>query len=140
MADDPVTSLLDREAIRSLMDRYCLALFKADVDLMLSLYWPEAYEEHGDYRGPATGFVAHFAPILRDRVSTVATLSYRQMDMASPTEASAHGFGHIVVVTGPTADVKTALVVTRYEDVLQKRDGEWRIIRRKADMVTKRAI
>jgi hypothetical protein len=125
MADDSVKSLLDREAIRSLMDRYCLALFKADVDLMLSLYWPEAHEEHGDYSGPATGFVAHFAPVLRARVSTIATLSYREINLAPPTEAS---------------DVKAALVATRYEDVLQKRNGEWRIIRRKADMVAKRAV
>jgi uncharacterized protein (TIGR02246 family) len=140
MADDSVKSLLDREAIRSLMDRYCLALFKADVDLMLSLYWPEAHEEHGDYSGPATGFVAHFAPVLRARVSTIATLSYREINLAPPTEASAIGFGQIVVVTSAATDVKAALVATRYEDVLQKRNGEWRIIRRKADMVAKRAV
>ena len=121
------------------MDRYCLVSFEADADKLPSLYWPDAYEEHGDYKGPAAGFVA-FAPILRERVSTVASLSYRDIAFTSPTEATAMGFGQIVVVSGSPSETKTALVATRYKDLLTKRDGEWRIVRREAGMIAKREI
>ena len=140
MADDLSASLLDGQEIRGLMDRYCLALFNADAELLLSLYWPDAVEEHGEYRGTAAGFVAHFTPVLRARIGTVATVSYRSIDFTSPTEAVAFGFGHIVTVAGPANDANTALIATHYRDELQKRDGEWRIVRRKADMLVKRAI
>jgi hypothetical protein len=75
------------------MDRYCLALFEADADKLPSLYWPDAYEEHGDYKGPAADFVAFFAPILSERVSTVASLNCHDIAFTSPTEATAMGFG-----------------------------------------------
>lgn len=137
MTDISASSLHDREAIRGLMDRYCMALFGADAGLLLSLYWPEAHEEHGQYSGPAAGFVEHLAPILRGRRSTVANLAYRRIELVSPTEATAFGFGHIFVVPGEGAGTGSALAATRYEDRLEKRDGEWRIIARKADMVAR---
>jgi SnoaL-like domain len=89
----------DREAIRDLMDRYCLSLLRSDSDQLLSIYWPGAHEEHGEYSGPVEGFVEQFAPKLRERISTVATLRYQEISFVSDTEAKADGFGHITVIT-----------------------------------------
>lgn len=140
MTDAFVTSLLDRDAIRGLMDRHCLALFRADAKLMHSLYWSDAYEEHGDYKGTAEGFVEQLAPILWQRISTVACLAYRDIDFVSSTEAEAHGFGHITIVSGPSEAPTSALLATRYDDLVEKRDGEWRIRRRKASLIFKREL
>ncbi|BCH32344.1 hypothetical protein MesoLjLc_42740 [Mesorhizobium sp. L-8-10] len=140
MTDVSVTSLLDRDAIRGLMDHYCLALFAADARLLHALYWPGAHEEHGDYRGTAEGFVEQLAPNLRQRISTVACLAYRTIDFVSSTEAEAHGFGHITVVSGPSEARTSALLATRYDDLVEKRDGEWRIRQRTASLIFKREL
>lgn len=140
MTDPDITSLLERDAIQRLMDQYCHALFEASEDALLSLYWPDATEHHGDYKGTAAGFVQHFLPILKGRVRTVANLRYRKINLLSATAAEATGFGHIVVVTKAAEGVDAALVATQYHDTLQKRDGAWRISHRSAGMLARRAI
>lgn len=122
------------------MDRYCLSLLRADPDQLLSIYWPGAHEEHGDYSGLAEGFVEWFAPKLRERISTVATLSYREISFVSDTEARAEGFGHITVVAESGGERTTTLLATRYEDMLEKRGDEWRIRQRRAGPIFKREI
>src|SRR5215467_9672834 len=48
--------LLDREAIRLVLYRYCRAIDRRDGPLLDSVYWEDAYEWHGGYRGSAAGF------------------------------------------------------------------------------------
>ncbi|MGX5805501.1 nuclear transport factor 2 family protein [Bradyrhizobium sp. Arg314] len=140
MTAQSIKNHIDRDAIRALMDRYCLSLFRADASQLLSIYWPGAQEEHGDYSGPVEGFVERFAPALRARVSTVASIRYQEISFVSETEAKAAGFGHITVLTGNGEETTTALLATRYEDTVEKRGIEWRIRQRRAALIFKREI
>ena len=51
-----LTGLLDREAIRDCMYRYCRGIDRADEAALRSAYWPDATDQHGRYSGPVEGF------------------------------------------------------------------------------------
>lgn len=53
-----LTELLDREAIRDCMYRYCRGIDRADEGALRSAYWPDALDQHGRYSGPVEGFFA----------------------------------------------------------------------------------
>ena len=54
---DALQSLLDREAIRECVFRYCRGIDRLDEAALRASYWPDATDCHGAYRGSATGFV-----------------------------------------------------------------------------------
>src|SRR5262249_46053549 len=56
MQQRAIEDMLDREAIRSLLSRFCRAIDRRDAELLATVYWDDAYEWHGAYRGPAAGF------------------------------------------------------------------------------------
>jgi hypothetical protein len=57
-------ALLDREAIRDCLFRYCRGIDRADEAILRSTYWPDATDCHGAYRGSADGFIAQAIPRL----------------------------------------------------------------------------
>jgi len=48
--------LLDREAIRDCLYRYCRGIDRADEAALRSAYWPDGTDDHGKYNGSAEGF------------------------------------------------------------------------------------
>jgi|SRR5690554_2976733 len=58
MSPDSLQQLLDREAIRDLIWRYCRAVDRRDFTALRELYHEDAMDEHGGmYHGPAAGFI-----------------------------------------------------------------------------------
>ena len=49
--------LLDREAIRDCLHRYCRGIDRMDEACLRSVYWPDGTDRHGPYQGSAQGFV-----------------------------------------------------------------------------------
>jgi hypothetical protein len=58
-------TLLDREAIREAMARYCRGVDRLDADLIKSAYHPDAFDDHGPFKGLRDEFVAWVVPFLR---------------------------------------------------------------------------
>ena len=118
--------MLDRDAIRQVVERMARGLDRVDNDLVLSCYWPEAIDDHSHFVGDPHGFVAY-----ADRM----TLSY---------ESCQHGLlTHNCELSGDDAHAETYYLFTaiaanpphfmstgRYIDHFQKRGGEWRILNR----------
>jgi hypothetical protein len=123
--------LLDREAIRSVLYRYCRAIDRRDAPLLESVYWDGANEWHGGYRGSAAGF--------------------RELAMQGPGsfEVMRHSLGTINIdLDGDVAYSEAYFVASgvlrerrdgermlrvhegRYLDKFERRRGEWRITRR----------
>jgi hypothetical protein len=48
--------LLDKEAIRDCLMRYCHGIDRCDEDLVRRVYWPGATDDHGMFSGPASDF------------------------------------------------------------------------------------
>jgi len=124
--------LLDREAIRHCLMRYCRGIDRMDEELVLGVYWPEAVDEHLEFSGSPREFVAWCMPMMRE------------MDQTS------HMIGNIlIVIDGHRADVESyfqafhrlragdgqdardLVVGGRYLDCFERRDDEWRIARRR---------
>jgi hypothetical protein len=71
MIDDAVVrELVDREKIRDCLARYSTGVDRCDAEMLLSSYWPDARDEHGEFKGTAEEFVAWVIPQLKRFVYT----------------------------------------------------------------------
>ncbi len=61
-----IQSLLDREAIRECIFRYCRGIDRIDEAALRASYWPDATDRHGPYQGTATQFIEAALPKLRE--------------------------------------------------------------------------
>jgi hypothetical protein len=51
-----VRETADRQRVNEKLFLYCRACDRLDLELMETIFWPEAIAHHGDYSGPAEGF------------------------------------------------------------------------------------
>lgn len=126
-----IQALLDREAIRDCLMRYCRGIDRCDEAALLSVYWPEAIDDHGLVKGNALAFAETVLPSLQQR-----------------HEVTAHFLGNILIeLDGPIARVETyfqayhrfkqagsapfdVILGGRYIDRMEKRGGAWKIAHR----------
>ena len=122
--------LADREAIRDVLLRYCRASDRVDEELLRSVYWPDAEDDHLEFSGGREAFIEYCSPILtamRYNMHTVGNM--------------------LIVIDGARADVETYFIGYhsvpdeqgrrmdsfsggRYLDNMEKRGDEWRIRKR----------
>lgn len=147
-----VRELWDRDSIRRLLYTYCRAIDRGDPELLKSVYHPDAIDAHGSFVGNAH----EFAEFILKRLPEHTT--YRQHIVMNPiidldgdraiSEASNVGihrvpggwdfvvqyFGEAYAArareTGQVDVDHEFIIGGRYLDVLEKRDGVWRILRR----------
>ncbi len=121
--------LADREAIRDVLMRYCRASDRADEEMLRSVYWPDAHDDHLEFSGSVEEFIAYSIPILR-------AMRYNM-----------HMIGNVLIcIVGEKADVETyfqgyhsieqdglrrdVFAAGRYLDNFERRGQEWRILKR----------
>lgn len=117
----------DRAAIHACLLRYTRGVDRHDRALMLSAYWPEAFDEHGVAEGAAADFVDW-------------ALGWHAEHQTRHQHIIAN---HTVEIDGEVAHGETyyifwgenrvgppTLAFGRYIDRFQKRAGEWRIAHR----------
>ena len=137
MTIDPGTpptpeNIADRMAITDILHNHCRGLDRQDSSLLKTCYWPEAEVDYGSYRGPAQMFAELVVGALGD--------SY---------ELTRHCIGNILIDLGDdTARVESYVnadhlhngaalemcFAGRYLDLLEKRDGQWRVLHRQVVM------
>jgi ketosteroid isomerase-like protein len=127
----PLEELLDREAIRCLLYRFCRAIDRRDAELLATVYWDDASEWHGAYRGPAAGFreLATGGPggfeVMRHTLGTI------NVDLAGDHASSEAYFVASGVPRAHHGEPRMLRVHEgRYLDELERRGGEWRIVHR----------
>ncbi|MDB4872945.1 MAG: lumazine-binding family protein [Massilia sp.] len=127
---DAVRELQDREQIREVLARYSRGIDRLDEDLIRSVYHPDAYDDHGPFKGGPEEFIAWIVPFLR----------------AEYTTSSHHMTTQSITLDGDAATVETYAIVvqdkirdgvrlqstahSRYSDRMERRNGEWRIAHR----------
>lgn len=118
--------LVDRNEIWRVMQKYGRGLDRLDKPLVLSCYWEDAIEDHGNYVGHPSDFIDW---------ADQSTLSF---------QSSQHGLlNHSCDLQGDDAYCETYYLfvgvgsalphhmsIGRYIDHFQKRNGEWRIANR----------
>ena len=124
-----IENLLDKEAILSLVQRYCRAADRRDYALMQSLYHDDAIEDHGSFfNGLAKDFLSQLpaiqAPmqILAHHITTCNIVFNKHN--ASQAEGEIYVLAlHQVQTENGLIDV---MISGRYLDRYEKRDGQWK--------------
>ncbi len=121
-----LVELIDKEAIRECIHRYCRAVDRADPDLLRTIYWPEAQERHGPFEGSVEKYVEFFMgfvgtqEIMQHSVGTIAI----ELD-GDKAKVESYFFSHqrCLNAAGFLADI---FMGGRYLDKMEKRGREWR--------------
>jgi hypothetical protein len=151
-----IRELLDRQKCYDVLTRYCRALDRADVELMKTVYWEDAVDEHGVFEGNAHDFAEFIIREIRNWFE-VAThyicnvhmeyygdvmctesylISYCSVTGDPAKVQAVYGASYLAATGGPEAAHKqhAFLMGGRYVDRLEKRNGEWRIAHRRVVM------
>jgi hypothetical protein len=129
-SSDKLQQLLDKEAIREKLMSYSRGVDRHDRDLLLSVYWPDAEDDHILYKGDPEGF-ADFSFEFTKNVPTSHMLLNNLIAFDSPASAQSEtyylGYHNLPTEDGGTNDF---LMGGRYLDLFEKRGDEWRIKKR----------
>lgn len=132
MNEDPrLTELLDREAIRDCLYRYCRGIDRADEAALRSSYWPDATDRHGPYQGPVEGFFAWATEVFRTDTRNVHRVGNILITFTDPGRAAVETYFD-ALQRGPGKDgiVRQFHLAGRYCDLFEKRGDEWRVAAR----------
>jgi len=124
--------LLDREAIRDVLVRYCRGVDRLDRELIASVYWPGAEDDHGPlFRGTAEQFIER-------AMSRAGLLEQTQHILGQSTFVFDGDVAHVETYAGAYHRIRREgatpydlLVGARLLDRFEKRGGEWRVAYRK---------
>lgn len=128
MSAASLQALLDREAIRDCLYRYCRGIDRADEDALRSAYWEDATDCHGAWNGSAVGFIEQALRKLREggrRVHQVSNIAIELIGDAAAVESS-----FLALQAAASAPQREAFLCGRYVDRFERRRGEWRIAAR----------
>ena len=129
--DFAVQQLLDREAIRECMFRYCRGIDRCDEQALRTTYWPDATDQHGPYRGSATGFIDWALKKLQASERSVHIISNLSITFNEPSAAAVETYFQALQRDPDAQGVQREVFLAgRYIDRFEKRDGEWRIAKR----------
>ena len=127
-ATDPkILELQDREAIRDCLHRYSRGIDRRDFELLKTVFWPDAIDEHGAYNGPVSEFWARVDQRTKHWERTMHSLSQIIIDLDGE-EASVETY-FTAYHKKPKADGTwfDEYVAGRYIDRMVKKCDEWRI-------------
>lgn len=119
--------LYDKQQLHDNLMRYCRGLDRYDLELMKSTYWPDATDDHGSYVGSGHGWCEEALKWkeLNYSVNHHCSNVYSEID---GNRAKRESYFFLVV---PFKDPATTMFMGgRYRDLCEKRDGEWKILRR----------
>jgi hypothetical protein len=121
-------ALLDREAIRDCLYRYCRGIDRCDEEALRSAYWEDATDCHGAWCGSASGFIDQALPRLRAGGRRVHQISNVLINLHGNVAAVESSF----IALQATAEQPTmaTFLCGRYVDRFERRDGEWRVAAR----------
>ncbi|HEY8288803.1 MAG TPA: nuclear transport factor 2 family protein [Acetobacteraceae bacterium] len=138
--------LPDRIEIQDCLHRYVRGVDRRNWDLVRSAYHPDAFDDHGNYKGGIDGFIESLIARHATIEQSMHVLSNVMIAFDGPDSALAEscfithqrigpaaGDARLAYLRGgqirPDQAVETE-VIGRYVDRMARRDGAWRIARR----------
>jgi hypothetical protein len=126
-----IETVSDRAEIYAVLVRYCRGIDRRDPEMVRSTYHPDAYDDHGSYKGDLDGFIEFVDKEVYSRFRTTmhklgqALIEIDGDGATGETYAVCH---HVMAENGK--DVADSVMGIRYLDRFERRAGEWRIARR----------
>lgn len=124
-----MSELADREAIRDCLYRYSRGVDRCDEDMLRSVYWEDAYDDHAAFAGSREELIAWVLPMLRAMDQTmhmICNIFIRLHGAHADVESYFYGYHRVPDSAGFHDGVSSG----RYIDRFERRNGEWRILRR----------
>lgn len=134
--EDALQDLLDEQAIRKVVLRYCRGIDRLDRELVRSCYHDDATDEHGSFSGGVDEFMGWAFRVASRYDVTMHFVGNLLVELGAPrsdghraARAETYGISHHRRAGGPPES--NLLVGFRYVDRFERRgDGVWRIARR----------
>lgn len=128
--DPAIQNLIDREAIRDALYRYCRGIDRCDVETLKSAYWPEAVDNHVFFNGNAWEFAEWVVPLLRGRDQTMHMITNAMIRIDGAVAFVESQYVGYERVRSAKRGLSDMFAGGRYLDRMEKRGEEWRIIHR----------
>jgi hypothetical protein len=130
----PIEVLLAKDACADAAKRYCRGIDRCDADMVKSAYHPDAYDDHGTFKGNAWEFADYATGALRERyLATMHAITNHLVEVDAEA-GTASGECYTLAFHLRSGDGDEAKTVDwwwgRYLDQYTQRDGEWRIAHR----------
>lgn len=120
--------IVDRLAIADVLHRHSRGLDRSDAALIRGCYWPDAELDYGVYKGPAHPFADLVVGALTDSYEltrhSISNTTFAFDGEQARTESYVDA-NHLF--PGGTQELR---VGSRYLDLLEKREGKWRMLQR----------
>jgi hypothetical protein len=122
--------LLDKQEIHEVQMRYCRGIDRLDEDLLRSVYFPDAWDDHSSFVGAASEFIPYITKRLREGFNT--HMHYICNELFEVDGDVAHGESYYYAVHSFERDgvVHDLTAGGRYIDRFERREGRWGIARR----------
>ncbi|MBB3085565.1 nuclear transport factor 2 family protein [Geodermatophilus sabuli] len=123
-----IAELMAKQKLYENLALYCRGQDRKDLELVKSTFWPEATDDHGMFVGPAHEFCQwayENQKTTRHRSHHYITNVLIELDGDLAQRESAVVYVMVRPDGGPT-DVMGG----RYRDLCERRDGEWKVLRR----------
>jgi hypothetical protein len=120
--------MVDREAIRDCLFRYSRGVDRADEEMLRSVYWEDAHDEHLIFSGDREEFISWVMPKVKSM--TCFHMLGNMMIRVHGDHADAETYFYSYHVPKGEGTVRDFVTGGRYLDRLEKRDDHWRIATR----------
>jgi len=131
MTEARTSDWLDKLEITELVMKLARGIDRCDAELIRSVFWPDATDDHGLFSGSANAFAEWVIPVLKGMERTSHQICNVLVEVRGGRAFSESYFiaYHRIVKDGDERDMVAA---GRYLDRHEKRAGEWRIAHRQA--------
>ena len=139
MATVPETDLATRLdvvesklAVTDLIHACAYANDRRDMDGLLACFWPESTTKYGAYEGGSAGFFAFARPVIEGYKHAAHHISNVVVEVdGDRAMAQSYYFAHHRRAAQIGDGEEDAFFEGRYLDLLERRDGVWKIIHRR---------
>lgn len=124
--------LLDKQAIQDNMVKYTRAMDRFDLDMIKDAYWSDALDDHGLSVGTGHEFAEVAYRHHKDGPLKMCShlVGNAQIELNGSQAKAEFAFLSVAVLTGEDGVDYDHNSVGRYRDLYEKREGEWKILRR----------
>ncbi len=134
---DTLARLIAKDAIGDVLTRFARGADNADIDLIRSVYWPEATDDHGNFSGNAMEFADHAIEVLKGFRTTMHFLTNTSIEFPADRQADVQCYFYAYHEHLPGLGGEPPMVTVvggRYLDRFEQRGDEWRILKRVVTM------
>jgi ketosteroid isomerase-like protein len=122
--------LADREAIRDCLYRYSRGVDRCDEEMLRSVYWEDALDDHVLFSGTREELIAWVIPTLRAMDQSMHSINNVLIRLhGDKAHVESYYYGYHRLRDGSTH--KDSVQSGRYLDHFERRNDEWRILRRR---------